>query len=121
MEQSHRNAILKLHCASHSVSTITKKLKYPRATVYRVMREFKTLGKVERNAHKTRSDKIQTPRFLAGLNRMIRANGGTSMTKLAAMREVSHRTIGRVVKEDPRYKSASECATCSRPRTRRRE
>ncbi len=74
-------------------------------TVYRVVREFKTLGKVERKAHKTRSNKIRTPRFLTGLNRTIKANGGTSMIQLTAMREVSCRTIGRAVKEDLRYKS----------------
>lgn len=93
MEQQNRSAIVVLARAGHTV----KLTKLPKATVYRVYKQFKEEGKIDRKEHKTRSDSKRNPRFLAGLKRSIEANPSTSMTTLAKKRNVSLSTVSRAV------------------------
>ncbi len=92
MEQVCRSAVLELHHEGHSGPDIVKILQYPKSTVYDIPKRFKMTGENGGKAHKTRSDKIHTPRFLAGLNNLIKAKPGKLQTMLAKRKGVSWRT-----------------------------
>ena len=100
MEQRKRSAIIILARAGHSPSEIVKLTKLLKATVYRVYKYFKEEGKVDRKAHKLRSDSKRSPRFLAGLRRSIKANPSVSMTTHAKKGNVSLSTVSRAVNKN---------------------
>ncbi|QQP36214.1 Uncharacterized protein FKW44_021245, partial [Caligus rogercresseyi] len=77
----------------------------PKTTVYRVFNAWEAEGKVYRKAHNMRSDKIRTSRFLAGLEKSIKASPGTSLSRLAKNRGVSKQLVSKAVNEDPGYRS----------------
>ncbi|QQP57805.1 Uncharacterized protein FKW44_002917 [Caligus rogercresseyi] len=93
MEQARRDAILELARAGHKPAAIYKLLNYPKTT--------EAEGKVYRKAHNMRSDKIRTSRFLAGLEKSIKASPGTSLSRLAKNRGVSKQLVSKAVNEDP--------------------
>ena len=99
MEQTKRSAICELRRAGHSPAFIAKSLKYPRKTVYDVCRRFDESGQDQRAAHKARSDKILTPRFMAGLKKSVNANPSIPLSTLAKKRAVSIMTIHRGLKQ----------------------
>lgn len=107
MEQQRRSAIIELRRAGHTAAAITKLLKYPRSTVYDVVKAFDNEGKTHRAEHKPRSDKVRTPRFVAGLKRSIDANPTTPISKLAKDRNVSDFVIRKAIKDDLGYMSRS--------------
>ncbi len=98
MEQCRRDAIIELYHAGHNPKDIIKLLKYPKSTVYDVIKRFNGKGDYKRKNHKPRSDKIRTPTFLAGLKKSIRANPGMPMRKLARDRNVCPATISKAVR-----------------------
>ncbi|QQP50127.1 Transposable element tcb2 transposase [Caligus rogercresseyi] len=108
MEQARRTTICELRRAGHSAAAIFKMTQYNRKTVYNVVKAFDEEGKTTRKDHSPRSDKIRTPRFVAGLKRSIRRTPTTKMTKLAKDRNVSHTTIRRAVKDDLNYRSSAK-------------
>ncbi|QQP54793.1 Uncharacterized protein FKW44_007739 [Caligus rogercresseyi] len=71
----------------------------------RVFNDWEAEGKVCRKAHNMRSDKIRTPRFLAGLEKSIKASPGTSLSRLAKNRGVSKQLVSKAVNEDLGYRS----------------
>ncbi|QQP40964.1 Uncharacterized protein FKW44_015194 [Caligus rogercresseyi] len=97
MEQARRDAILELARAGHKPTAIYKLLNYPKTTVYRVFNAWEAEGKVCRKAHNMRSDKIRTPRFLAGLEKSTKASPGTSLSRLAKNRGVSKQLVSKAV------------------------
>eukprot|EP00096_Caligus_rogercresseyi_P003949 TRINITY_DN1792_c0_g1_i7.p1 TRINITY_DN1792_c0_g1~~TRINITY_DN1792_c0_g1_i7.p1 ORF type:complete len:178 (+),score=44.62 TRINITY_DN1792_c0_g1_i7:364-897(+) len=105
MEQARRDAILELARAGHKPAAIYKLLNYPKTTVYRVFNAWEAEGKVYRKAHNMRSDKIRTSRFLAGLEKSIKASPGTSLSRLAKNRGVSKQLVSKAVNEDLGYRS----------------
>ncbi|QQP53659.1 Transposable element tcb2 transposase [Caligus rogercresseyi] len=109
MEQARRTTICELWRAGHSAAAIFKMTQYNRKTVYNVVKAFDEEGKTTRKDHSPRSDKIRTPRFVAGLKRSITRTPTTKMTKLAKDRNVSHTTIRRAVKDDLNYRSRCKC------------
>ncbi|QQP40447.1 Uncharacterized protein FKW44_014483, partial [Caligus rogercresseyi] len=78
-------------------AAIYKLLNYPKTTVYRVFNAWEAEGKVYRKAHNMRSDKIRTSRFLAGLEKSIKASPGTSLS--------SKQLVSKAVNEDLGYRS----------------
>ncbi len=105
MEHAQRSAVLDLHHAEYSGPDIIKIPKYPKSTVYNIIKMIKTTRWNAREAHKTRSGKIRNPRFLARLSKFIKAKPGTPQTKLAKRKGVSQRTIQRALNDDLGYKS----------------
>ena len=105
MEQARRSAVLELHRAGHSKANIVRLLKYPKSTVYAVVKRYKETREDNRKSHKPRLDKIHSPRFVAGLKRSIDANPGKSQTELVRTRNVSTRTVRRAINKDLEYKS----------------
>ncbi|QQP49152.1 Uncharacterized protein FKW44_009695 [Caligus rogercresseyi] len=97
MEQARRDAILELARAGHKPAAIYKLLNYPKTTVYRVFNAWEAEGKVCRKAHNMRSDKICTPRFLAGLEKSIKALPRTSLSRLAKNHGVSKQLVSKAV------------------------
>lgn len=105
MEQARRSAIIELYRAGHSGGTIVNLLKYPKSTVYDVIKRYDETGETKRKEHDPRSDKIRTPRFLAGLKRSLDAHPETPMSKLAQDRNVSRSVISVAINHDLGYKS----------------
>ena len=100
MESENKSAIAVLARAGHQARDIVKLTNLPRAIVYWVYNTFMKSGDVSRKKHASRSDKKQTPQFLAGLKRSIKANPGTPMTTLAKNRNVSTKTVHKAVHEN---------------------
>ncbi|QQP54303.1 Uncharacterized protein FKW44_007097 [Caligus rogercresseyi] len=87
MEQARRDAIHELVHAGHKPAAIYKLLNYPKTTAE---------GKVCRKAHIMRSEKIHTTRFLAGLEKSIKASPGLPLSKQLVSKAVN-RTSGIVI------------------------
>jgi len=104
MEPDKRSAVIELYRAGRPAHEIYKLLKYPKSTVYDIIKRYKDRGESTRKEHTPRSDKIRTPRFLAGLKRSIKANPDSSINKLATDRNVSSMTISRAINNDLGYK-----------------
>lgn len=105
MEHERRSAVLELFRAGHTVSTIVRLLKYPKSTVYRIIKDFSENGKTQRAEYQPRSYKIRTPRFVAGLKRSVDANPKTPISILAKQRQVSTYTISKALNDDLGYTS----------------
>ena len=88
MEQPCRDTICELVRAGHGASDIIKLTKYKKSTVYDVVKRFRDSGESKRKDHSPRSDKVRTPRFLAGLKCSINANPATPMSVHAKKRNV---------------------------------
>ena len=100
MEQRKRAANCEFRRAGHNAAFIAKALKYPRQTVYDVCERFDESGQDQRAVHKRRSDRIRTPRFLAGLKRSIDANPNTPFSTFAKKGTlISTTTIHRSVQD----------------------
>ena len=76
-----------------------KLTRFPKATVYCVIWTSEERGHCLHDDHAPRSDKVQKPRFLAGLRRSVEAHPTTSMATLAAARSVHKSTISQAVKD----------------------
>ncbi len=105
MEQRRRDAVLELYCAGKGPKAIISLLKYPKSTVYDIIKRYKEEGLVDRKEHNPRSDKKRTPTFIANLNRSIKSNPGTPITELARRRNVSRTTISKAITLDLGYRS----------------
>ncbi len=75
-----------MHRAGHSKSEISKALKYHYKTVSRIIDRLEVTGGANRKPHKHRSDRIRTPRFVAGLKRSIKSKPDNSIVQLAKNR-----------------------------------
>ncbi len=104
MEAKQRETILELARAHHGLATIKKLTGYLKLTVYGIYKAWKEKGVSQQCAPKPRSDKKQTPTFLARLKRTIAAMPTMNQTQLAIKKGVSPRTIKRAMK-DLRLKS----------------
>ncbi len=105
MEQDRRTTVLELFRVGNTARDIITLTKYPASTVYRTIQRFKKEGTTHRSKHRPRSDRKRFPRFVAGLNKSIRANPGTPMTVLAKNRDVHVSTISRAIRHNLGYKS----------------
>ncbi len=105
MEQIRRDAILELYRAGKGAKVISNLLKYPKTTVYDIIKRFRDKGETKRKAHKQRSDSKRTPKFLDNLKRSVKSNPSTSMAELARRRNISTSTISRAINIDLGYKS----------------
>ncbi len=105
MEQARRSAIVELHCTGHSPATIVSLLKYPKSTVYDVIKRFKECGDTKRKEHDPQSDKIRSPQFLVGLKRSVDAHPERSISWLARDRNMSRHVISVAINKDLGYKS----------------
>ncbi len=98
MEQERRSVIVEIYGVGHDPAAIYKLLNYPRLTVYDDCKKFDKRGTSQRKEHEPRSDKIRTPRFVAGLKRSLEVNPGTPMSKLAKNHGVHRTTICKAIK-----------------------
>ena len=98
-EQERRTTICVLADAGNTPADIVKLTRFPKATVYRVIRTSEERGHCVRDDHAPRSDKVWKTRFLAGLRRSAEAHPTTSMATFAAARGVHKSTISRAVKD----------------------
>ena len=97
--------IVELHPAGSNLKAIIKATKYPKSTVHDVVKQLKGgkgIGHSPCSPHKA---KKRTPRFVAGLNKSIKANPSLSMAVPASRRSVSRRMVSRAIKEDLGLKS----------------
>lgn len=99
-QQNRRTTIVELRRAGNSACEIMKMTKFPKATVYRTVKEFDQSGKTTRKVQKTRKDKIRTETFLDELRKDIEANPGTSQKDLAKTRGVARSLIAKAIKND---------------------
>ncbi len=84
---------------------INNLLKYPKTTVYDIIKRFRDKGETKRKAHKQRSDSKKTSKFLDNLKRSVKSNPSPSMAELARRRNISTSTISRAINIDLGYKS----------------
>ncbi len=97
--------IAELHSAGHDVKAIIKATKYPKLTVYDIVKWLKGGKGIGHSCCSPHKAKKRTPRFIAGLNKSIKANPSLSMAVLASRRLGSRRMVSRAIKEDLGLKS----------------
>ena len=80
-------------------------LNTPRAPFFAVVRAFDREGKIKRSQHDTRSDKIQTPRFVNSFKSSIKANPTTPILSIAKDGGLNIFFIWKAIKDDLGYVS----------------
>lgn len=98
-EQVIRDTIVQLHCAGNTAKAIITATGFARRTVYDVIKHYNERGTSKRKQHRSRSDRIRTRRFLAGLKRSVESAPGVSIRALAQSRNVSMTTVRRSIKD----------------------
>uniref|UniRef100_A0A0K2UH41 Uncharacterized protein n=1 Tax=Lepeophtheirus salmonis TaxID=72036 RepID=A0A0K2UH41_LEPSM len=71
MKKGRIISIIEARRAGHSAKELISFFENPKSTVYGMIKAFDKGGKTERATHSTRSDKVRTKRFIAGLKRSI--------------------------------------------------
>jgi hypothetical protein len=104
-QEVKRKVIAELHSAGNDAAAIIRVTKYPRSTVYDVIKRLNAGKGIGHSSCGPSKNKKRTGRFLFGLKRSIMANPAVSMSVHAARRSVSRRTIATAVKDDLGLKS----------------
>ena len=99
-QEQKRKVIQELHSAGNSAADIVWMTKYPKATVYRVIKQLKAGLGISRSPCGPSKAKKRTQTFLEGLQRSIEANPAISINTLAAQKGVARSTIQKAVKND---------------------
>ena len=95
-----RNIVIKFHKQGESNSSIAKRLKMNRTTVWKIVKKFNetgtTLDKPERGHKRT----VRTPKLVKNTREKLCRNPHRSHRKLAAEANVSNSTMYQVMKDD---------------------
>lgn len=104
-QEQRRKVIADLYAAGNNAANIVKVTKYPKRTVYDVVKRLKDGRGIEHKPCGPHKAKKRTKTFLAGLKRSIKANPAVSIRAHAARRGVSRKTMSKAIKEDLGLKS----------------
>ena len=107
MEQE-RSKIIELFQAGTNPSEIFNLLKFPnsrRKFIYRTIERYEVTGGITDKPRSGRPRSVTTQRLKKALRERIRRNPLRSMSKMAKELKVSHKSIGRVVKNDLEMRS----------------
>ena len=95
-----RNIVIKFHKQGESNSSIAKRLKMNRTTVWKIVKKFKETGTTLDKPGRGRKRTVRTLKLVKNTREKLRRNPRRSHRKLAAQANVSNSTMYRVMKED---------------------
>ena len=95
-----RNIVIKFHKQGESNSSIAKRLKMNRTTVWKIVKKFNETGTTLDKPGRGRKRTVRTPKLVKNTREKLRRNPHRSHRKLAAEANVSNSTMYRVMKDD---------------------
>jgi transposase len=100
-EKEKHDLILAAFCAGHSAPAIVTMLKstVSRATVFKVIKEFKTTGKTMKKPHDCKKP-VCTPEMKKRIKSKLRRNPNRSIRQLAKEESVSKTTMWHLIRKD---------------------
>ena len=95
-----RNIVIKFHKQGESNSSIAKRLKMNRTTVWKIVKKCKETGTTLDKPGRGRKQTVRTLKLVKNTREKLRRNPRRSHRKLAAQANVSNSTMYRVMKDD---------------------